>query len=213
MFAAHESAAFVIDVLRAYLSNILPSASPCTGFSWTFWGLGVMISGESGPGQKRAGSGAGFRAVTGMVADDAVDLYRISQTTIEGRVPGLLQNLLEVRGIGLLDIKAILVKPPCLRRMRLKMIVHLVRKGNHGADYDRMPMSRCTSRYWAFLVPQGGHSGGGWPQHCGADGKPPCATRFYGLRGVDVTGIYQRHRRAWMPVAIDPGFAGAGNFP
>jgi acetylornithine/N-succinyldiaminopimelate aminotransferase len=37
-----------------------------------------------------------------LVADDAVDLYRINQTTLEGRCPVLLQNLLEVRGIGLL---------------------------------------------------------------------------------------------------------------
>ncbi len=47
------------------------------------------------------------------MADDAVDLYRINQTTIEGKCPELLQNLLEVRGIGLLDIRAIFGERPC----------------------------------------------------------------------------------------------------
>ena len=75
----------------------------------------------------------------GLVADDAVDLYRIYQTTIEGRCPDLLQNLLEVRGIGLLDIRAIFGETAVRRRMRLKLIVHLVRRETMERDYDRMP--------------------------------------------------------------------------
>ena len=63
-----------------------------------------------------------------LVADDAVDLFRVSQTSLEGRCPELLLNLLEVRGIGLLDIKAIFGETAVRRKMRLKLIVHLVRK-------------------------------------------------------------------------------------
>jgi len=75
----------------------------------------------------------------GLVADDAVDLFRINQTTIEGRCPDLLQNLLEVRGIGLLDIRAIFGETAVRRKMRLKLIVHLVRKENFERDYERLP--------------------------------------------------------------------------
>jgi len=74
-----------------------------------------------------------------LVADDAVDLFRINQTTIEGRCPDLLQNLLEVRGIGLLDIRAIFGETAVRRKMRLKLIVHLVRKENFERDYERLP--------------------------------------------------------------------------
>jgi HPr kinase/phosphorylase len=66
-------------------------------------------------------------------------LFRINQTTIEGRCPDLLQNLLEVRGIGLLDIRAIFGETAVRRRMRLKLIVHLVRRETMERDYDRMP--------------------------------------------------------------------------
>jgi hypothetical protein len=65
----------------------------------------VLITGESGLGKSELGLELITRG-NGLVADDAVDLYRVNQTTIEGRCPELLQNLLEVRGIGLLDIRA-----------------------------------------------------------------------------------------------------------
>jgi HPr kinase/phosphorylase len=47
--------------------------------------------------------------------------------------------LLEVRGIGLLDIRAIFGETAVRRRMRLKLIVHLVRRETMERDYDRMP--------------------------------------------------------------------------
>ena len=78
------------------------------------------------------------------MADDAVDLYRINQTTIEGRCPDLLQNLLEVRGIGLLDIKAIFGETAVRRKMRLKMIVHLVRRETLEREYERIPYEPLT---------------------------------------------------------------------
>ena len=78
------------------------------------------------------------------MADDAVDLYRVSQSTLEGRCPDLLLNLLEVRGIGLLDIKAIFGETAVRRKMRLKLIVHLVRRDSFERDYERMPSAPLT---------------------------------------------------------------------
>lgn len=138
MFATHESAAFVIDVLRAYLSKHFAERQSMHGVFMDILGMGVMITGESGLGKSELGLELISRG-HGLVADDAVDLYRINQTTVEGRCPDLLQNLLEVRGIGLLDIKAIFGETAVRRRMRLKLIVHLVRKETMERDYDRMP--------------------------------------------------------------------------
>ena len=98
----------------------------------------VLITGASGLGKSELGLEL-IASGNGLVADDAVDLYRINQTTIEGRCPELLQNLLEVRGIGLLDIQAIFGETAVRRKMRLKLIVHLVRKETLERDYDRLP--------------------------------------------------------------------------
>lgn len=138
MFSTHESAAFVIDVLRAYLSKHFAERQTMHGVFMDILGLGVMITGESGLGKSELGLELISRG-HGLVADDAVDLYRTNQTTIEGRCPELLQNLLEVRGIGLLDIQAIFGETAVRRRMRLKLIVHLVRKETMERDYERMP--------------------------------------------------------------------------
>lgn len=138
LFATHESAAFVIDVLRAYLSKHFAERQSMHGVFMDILGLGVMITGESGLGKSELGLELISRG-HGLVADDAVDVYRINQTTIEGRCPDLLQNLMEVRGIGLLDIKAIFGETAVRRRMRMKLIVHLVRKETMERDYERMP--------------------------------------------------------------------------
>lgn len=138
MFSTTESAAFVIDVLRAYLSRHFADRASMHGVFMDILGMGVLITGESGLGKSELGLELISRG-HGLVADDAVDLYRINQTSIEGRCPELLQNLLEVRGIGLLDIKAIFGETAVRRRMRLSLIVHLVRKETMERDYERMP--------------------------------------------------------------------------
>ena len=138
MFATKESAAFVIDVLRAYLSKHFADRTSMHGVFMDILGVGLMITGESGLGKSELGLELISRG-HGLVADDAVDLYRINQTTIEGRCPELLQNLLEVRGIGLLDIKAIFGETAVRRKMRLKLIVHLVRRETLEREYERIP--------------------------------------------------------------------------
>ena len=138
MFATPESSAFVIDVLRAYLSKHFADRTTMHGVFMDILGLGVLITGESGLGKSELGLELISRG-NGLVADDAVDLFRINQTTIEARCPELLQNLLEVRGIGLLDIRAIFGETAVRRKMRLKLIVHLVRRENFERDYERLP--------------------------------------------------------------------------
>ena len=136
-----ESAAFVIDVLRAYLSRHFADRTTMHGVFMDILGLGVLITGESGLGKSELGLELISRG-NGLVADDAVDLFRINQTTIEGAAPNLLQNLLEVRGIGLLDIRAIFGETAVRRKMRLRLIVHLVRRETWSATTSACPTSR-----------------------------------------------------------------------
>ena len=138
LFVTKEPSAYVIDVLRAYLSKHFADRTTMHGVFMDILGLGVMITGESGLGKSELGLELISRG-NGLVADDAVDLFRINQNTIEGRCPELLKNLLEVRGIGLLDIQAIFGETAVRRKMRLKLIVHLVRRETLERDYDRLP--------------------------------------------------------------------------
>jgi HPr kinase/phosphorylase len=138
LFVTQESAGQVIDAVRAYLGQLFAERTTRHGVFMDILGVGVLITGESGLGKSELGLELVSRG-HGLVADDAVDLYRISQTAIDGRCPELLMNLLEVRGIGLLDIKAIFGETAVRRKMRLKLIVHLVRKETLERDFERLP--------------------------------------------------------------------------
>ncbi len=138
LFVTAESAGHVIDVVRGYLSQHFAERTTRHGVFMDILGLGVLLTGESGLGKSELGLELISRG-HGLVADDAVDIYRVSQTALEGRCPELLINLLEVRGIGLLDIKAIFGETAVRRKMRLKLIVHLVRKETMDREFERLP--------------------------------------------------------------------------
>ncbi len=138
LFVTRESAGQVIDVIRAYLGQMFAERTTRHGVFMDILGLGVLLTGESGLGKSELGLELVSRG-HGLVADDAVDLFRVSQTAIEGRCPELLMNLLEVRGIGLLDIKAIFGETAVRRKMKLKLIVHLVRKDVMEREFERLP--------------------------------------------------------------------------
>ncbi len=138
LFVTAESAGHVIDVLRTFLAQHFAERTTRHGVFLDILGLGVMLTGESGLGKSELGLELISRG-HGLVADDAVDLFRISQTAIEGRCPPLLMNLLEVRGIGLLDIKAIFGETAVRRKMRLKLIVHMVRLETMDREFERLP--------------------------------------------------------------------------
>ena len=138
LFSTMSSAGHVIDVVRAHLAQLFARRTTRHGVFMDILGVGVLLTGESGLGKSELGLELISRG-HGLVADDAVDFYRISQTAIEGRCPELLMNLLEVRGIGLLDIRAIFGETAVRRKMRLKLIVHLVRRETLERDFERLP--------------------------------------------------------------------------
>ena len=138
LFVTAESAGQVIDIVRAYLAQLFAERITRHGVFMDILGLGVLLTGESGLGKSELGLELISRG-HGLVADDAVDFYKISQSALEGRCPALLLNLLEVRGIGLLDIRAIFGETAVRRKMRLKLIVHLVRKETMEREFERLP--------------------------------------------------------------------------
>lgn len=138
LFVTDVSAGHVIDVLRSYLSQHFADRTTRHGVFMDILGMGVLMTGESGLGKSELGLELISRG-HGLVADDVVDIYRVAQDSLEGRCPELLMNLLEVRGIGLLDIKAIFGETAVRRKMRLKLQVHLVRKETLEREFDRLP--------------------------------------------------------------------------
>jgi HPr kinase/phosphorylase len=144
-------AAQVIDYLRVYLSKKLALRITMHGVFMDVLGVGVLITGESGLGKSELGLELISRD-HGLVADDAVEFARIAPHMIEGSCPPLLQNLLEVRGLGLLDIRTIFGETAVRRKMRLKLIVHLVRRKTLEENYERLPLHQQTQDVLGLAV-------------------------------------------------------------
>jgi HPr kinase/phosphorylase len=141
-FASPQPAAEIIEVLRIYLAKVLAAHCTMHGVLMDVLGMGVLVAGESGVGKSELGLELISRG-HGLVADDVVDFSRVAPDTIEGRCPPLLANLLEVRGLGLLDIKAIFGETAVRRKMKLRLIVELRRYG--AADtMERLPLEGQT---------------------------------------------------------------------
>ena len=139
LFSSPLASAQVIDLLRIYLTRVLAPHCTMHGVFMDVLGMGVLIAGESGLGKSELALELISRG-HGLVADDVVDFARIAPDAIEGRCPPLLANLLEVRGLGLLDIRSIFGETAVRRKMKLRLIVELMKRS--AADsLERLPLA------------------------------------------------------------------------
>lgn len=151
VFTTPLASAQVIDLLRIYLTRELAPHCAMHGVFMDVLGMGVLIAGESGLGKSELGLELISRG-HGLVADDVVDFARIAPDAIEGRCPPLLSNLLEVRGLGLLDIKAIFGETAVRRKMKLRLIVEL--HGRAADAMERLPLADATEEVLGLPIPK-----------------------------------------------------------
>lgn len=133
------AAAFVIDKLRRYLARELAETTTRHGVFVDVLGVGVLITGDSGVGKSELGLELISRG-HGLVADDVVEISRIAATTLEGHCPPLLRDYLEVRGLGVLNIRAIFGETSIRPKMIVRLIVHLERPLRDRPPADRLPL-------------------------------------------------------------------------
>lgn len=128
-------------LLRPYLARLLAESSTVHGVCLDVLGMGVLITGDSGVGKSELALELISRG-SGLVADDVVELYRVGPETIEARCPALLRDYLEVRGLGVLNIRTIFGEAALRPRKNLKLIVHLQRPaGSESAPLERLPLN------------------------------------------------------------------------
>ena len=138
LFTTPMPCSAVIDLLRIYLARRLADTTSVHGVFMDVLGMGILITGDSGVGKSELALELISRG-HGLVADDVVELARTTPTTIEGRCPGMLRDFLEVRGLGLLNIRTIFGETASRRKMRLTLMVHL-QKPVAGVESPRLPL-------------------------------------------------------------------------
>jgi HPr kinase/phosphorylase len=145
-------AAFVIDKLRRYLAKTLAEQTTRHGVFMDVLGLGVLITGDSGVGKSELGLELVSRG-HGLVADDVVEISRIGQDQLEGRSPAMLKDFLEVRGLGVLDIRSIFGETAVRPKMNVRLVVHLERPASSlAAPAERLPLHELAEEVLGVTV-------------------------------------------------------------
>lgn len=142
VIAAEKSAVAVIDRLRSYLAKALADSTTLHGVFMDVLGIGVLITGDSGVGKSELALELITRGA-GLIADDAVEIRRIGISKLEGSCPPMLKDFLEVRGLGLLNIRTIFGETAVRRHLRLRLLAHL-QKPVPGHETERLPLGNQT---------------------------------------------------------------------
>ncbi len=96
----------LMDFLSHFLAQAVAESVSLHGVFMEVQGFGALIKGEAAIGKSELALELISRGHR-LIADDIVDFFRISPERVEGRCPPLLQDFLEVRGLGILNIRAI----------------------------------------------------------------------------------------------------------
>jgi HPr kinase/phosphorylase len=124
LMTSSQPSPHVVDVLRIYLSRVLAESTTLHGVFLDVLEMGVLITGASAIGKSELALELISRG-HGLIADDVVELYRVSPENLEGRCPAVLRDFLEVRGLGVLNIRTIFGETAVRPHKNLKLIVHL----------------------------------------------------------------------------------------
>lgn len=122
-----------------YLSRCLAPRVTRHGVLVDVYGMGVLLTGESGVGKSEAALELVKRGHQ-LVADDVVDICKVSDTRIIGECPEMVRHFMEIRGIGIIDIRAMYGIGAVLHSKSIDLVMHM-EKWVEGKEYDRLGLS------------------------------------------------------------------------
>ncbi len=132
----------VISHLQFFLANALAERVVAHGVMLDVMGIGVLLTGPSGIGKSELALELITRGHR-LVADDAPEFVRLTPDTIHGSSPDPLHGFLEVRGLGILNIRAMFGDTAIRERKRLQLVIQLrILDANDLVGIDRLAGSR-----------------------------------------------------------------------
>lgn len=124
LFTSPQASPQLMSVLSHYLTQALAEFTSVYGVMLEVIGIGVMITGDAAVGKSELALELITRGHR-LIADDMVDMHKVAPETLEAHCPPLLQDFLEVRGLGVLNIRTLFGETAVKLQKNLKLIVHL----------------------------------------------------------------------------------------
>ena len=138
------TSSFTAEIIR-WLSVKLAPCISVHGVLMDIYGIGVLITGESGIGKSEAALELikrGHRLVT----DDVVELRKVSDDTLVGSAPDITKHFIELRGIRIVDVKALFGAAAVMDTQQVNLVIHL-EDWDKDKEYDRLGLEENYIEY------------------------------------------------------------------
>ncbi len=152
LFTSPEPSPLLMRVLSHMMTQALAPSTLLHGVFLEVSGLGVLITGDPAVGKSELALELITRGHR-LVADDALEVFGVSPDTLEGRCPSLLQDFMEVRGLGVLNIRRLFGETAVKSKKNLKLIIHLT-PAERWQPVDRLDMSASNREILGAIVPE-----------------------------------------------------------
>jgi HPr kinase/phosphorylase len=154
LFTSNLASPILMAHLGHYLTQRLADATSIHGVFLEVLGTGVLIKGDAGVGKSELALELITRGHR-LVADDVVDLKHVAPEILEGSCPSLIRDFLEVRGLGILNIRYLFGETSVKPQKNLKLIVELVHPEEIGeVGLNRIDMVASTETILGVAIPK-----------------------------------------------------------
>ena len=136
LLRSSEATSTIVSAIIAYLSAALAPSITRHGVLVEVYGEGLLILGESGMGKSEAAVELLKRGHR-LIADDAVEIRKISGSTLVGTAPELIRNYVELRGIGIVNVAKLFGMGAIKEDNKIDLVVNIV-PWNKQENQDRM---------------------------------------------------------------------------
>ena len=139
-----KTSAFTAELIRWLNVELAPCIS-IHGVLVDVYGVGVLIMGESGIGKSEAALELIKRGHR-LVSDDVVEIHKVSDDTLVGNAPDITKHLIELRGIGIVDVKTLFGVLSVKETQNIDMVITL-EDWNKDKEYDRLGLHEEYTEY------------------------------------------------------------------
>jgi HPr kinase/phosphorylase len=153
LFTSPMQSPRLMDVLSHILAQAMAESASFHGVFLEVQGFGVLIKGDSGVGKSELALELVTRGHR-LVADDIVDFFRVAPDRLEGRCPKLLEDFLEVRGLGILNIRELFGDNAVKPTKPLDLIVQLeIADAKTQPQLDRLKIKSRSETILGVKIP------------------------------------------------------------
>lgn len=138
------TSSFMAELIRWLGVELAPSIS-IHGVLVDVYGEGILITGESGIGKSEAALELIKRGHR-LVSDDVVQIKKVSDVTLVGSAPDITKHLIELRGIGIIDVKTLFGVESVKDSQSIDLVIKL-EEWNREKEYDRLGLNDSYTEY------------------------------------------------------------------